>query len=54
MTRAFRRGRIYYLYRPSPFIDLYDDPRSRHWVVAEGQSTPPPAVAVADPVLPTA
>lgn len=29
---GFSRGRRYYLYKPSPYIDLYDDPRSRHWV----------------------
>jgi len=27
------RGHQYYLYRPSPYIDMYDDPRSRHWIV---------------------
>lgn len=30
---GFSKGRTYYLYRPSPYIDIYDDPRSRHWVV---------------------
>jgi hypothetical protein len=29
---GFARGRRYYLYRPSPYIDVYDDPRSRQWV----------------------
>ena len=29
---GFCRGRRYYLYRPTPYVDLYDDPRSRHWV----------------------
>ena len=29
---GFSRGRRYYLYQPSPYVDLYDDPRSRHWV----------------------
>jgi hypothetical protein len=28
----FNRGRHYYLYRPSPFIDIYDNPRTKHWV----------------------
>jgi hypothetical protein len=25
-------GRRYYLYRPNPYVDIYDDPRSGHWV----------------------
>jgi hypothetical protein len=29
---AFNRDRRYYLYRASPYIDVYDDPRSRNWV----------------------
>jgi hypothetical protein len=26
------RGRRYYLHRPNEFVDMYDDPRSRHWL----------------------
>jgi NACHT domain len=29
----FSRARRYYLYRPSGYIDIYEDPRSRHWIV---------------------
>jgi hypothetical protein len=28
----FGRRRRYYVYKPSPYIDLYDDPRCGHWV----------------------
>lgn len=37
----FEPDRRYYFYRPSPYIDMYDDPRSRHWVVATGESAVP-------------
>jgi hypothetical protein len=30
------RDRRYYLYRPNKFVDMYDDPRNRHWLVAGG------------------
>jgi hypothetical protein len=33
LVDGFARGRHYYLYRPNIFIDVYDDPRSRHWIV---------------------
>lgn len=29
----FSSARRYYLYRPSEYVDVYDDPRSRHWLV---------------------
>jgi hypothetical protein len=29
---AFAKGVRYYLYRPSEFVDMYDDPRSMHWL----------------------
>jgi hypothetical protein len=32
-TDAFNRDARYYLYRPIEFVDMYDDPRSRHWLV---------------------
>lgn len=32
----FERGRRYYLYRPSEYVDMYEDPRSRHWLVPGG------------------
>ncbi len=35
---GFSRGHHYYLYRPSPYIDIYDDPRSRHWVAERPRS----------------
>jgi hypothetical protein len=28
------RGRHYYIYRPNPYIDIYDDPNIRHWIRA--------------------
>ena len=28
----FSRDRHYYIYTPSEFVDVYDDPRSRHWL----------------------
>lgn len=28
------RANRYHLYRPNPYIDVYDDPRSRHWLAA--------------------
>ena len=33
MFDGFAPDRHYYLYRPNAFIDVYDDPRSRHWLV---------------------
>jgi len=30
---GFSRGCVYFLSRPNPYIDLYEDPRSRHWVL---------------------
>jgi hypothetical protein len=33
--RAFSRGRRWYLRRPNRYVDVYDDPQSRHWVTAE-------------------
>lgn len=29
----FRHDRRYYFYRPNEYVDVYDDPRSRHWLV---------------------
>jgi hypothetical protein len=29
---VFNRNRHYYLYRPNEFVDMYDDPMSRHWI----------------------
>src|SRR5262249_7613008 len=48
-TKVFLRGQKYYLYRPSPYIDVYDDSLCRHWMVADGQPKPAPASAVAEP-----
>jgi hypothetical protein len=31
--RAFGSEIRYYLYRPNEYVDVYDDPRSRHWLV---------------------
>jgi hypothetical protein len=36
----------YYVYRPNPYIDMYDDLRSRHWLTF-GSVRPP----VAEPVM---
>jgi NACHT domain len=33
---VFSEGRRYYLYRPNEYVDMYDDPRSRHWLVPGG------------------
>jgi hypothetical protein len=33
--QAFSRGRRWYLRRPHRYVDMYDDPQSRHWVTAE-------------------
>jgi hypothetical protein len=30
------RGRRNYFYRPNEFVDMYDDPRSRHWLGVAG------------------
>jgi hypothetical protein len=30
----------YHLYRPNPYVDAYDDPRSRHWLVPSITSSP--------------
>ncbi len=35
LSKAFDRGRRYYLYRPNPYVDVYDDPRSRLWLTRE-------------------
>ena len=32
-NRFFDRHERHYLYRPIEFVDMYDDPRSRHWLV---------------------
>jgi hypothetical protein len=32
-NRFFDRDERHYLYRPNEFVDMYDDPRSRHWLV---------------------
>lgn len=34
-NEAFDNGIHYYLYRPSEYIDAYDDPRSQHWLVLQ-------------------
>jgi hypothetical protein len=33
ILNTFSKGRRYYLYRPNVYVDMYDDPRSRHWLV---------------------
>src|SRR5215207_2194891 len=35
--RVASRTKRYHLYRPNPYIDVYDDPKSRHWLVSEPQ-----------------
>ncbi len=32
-TKYFERDRRFYLRRPNEYVDIYDDPRSRHWVI---------------------
>lgn len=48
LMQGFSRGRRYYLYRPSPYIDMYDDPCCRHWIVAAGRAASPSRVAAAE------
>jgi len=33
----FRGDRHYYLYRPNEFVDMYEDPKSRHWIIKPKQ-----------------
>jgi hypothetical protein len=35
-ANLWSRDRRYYLYRPNKFVDMYDGPRNRHWLVAGG------------------
>lgn len=37
----------YYLYRPNPYIDIYDDPQSRHWLTPGPERLPTTEPAVA-------
>ena len=52
LVEGFGRGRRYYLclYKPSPYIDMYDDPRCRHWVVVTRQLASPRQAAAGEPV----
>ena len=34
----FSSNRHYYLYRPNEFVDMYEDPKSRHWIIKPKQS----------------
>ncbi len=34
----FSGERHYYLYRPNEFVDMYEDPKSRHWITKPKQS----------------
>jgi hypothetical protein len=47
LVDAFDRDRRHHVYRPNVFVDAYDDPRSRHWLVAthddKSSSRPQPA-----------
>jgi hypothetical protein len=33
----FSGARHFYPYRPNPYVDAYDDPRSRHWLVPDAR-----------------
>jgi hypothetical protein len=38
------RGQLFYLHKPNEYVDVYDDPRSRHWLgVKAGSPTAPAA-----------
>jgi hypothetical protein len=39
-SQVFYAGQRYYVYRPSKYIDVYGDSRSRHWVVATPDTKP--------------
>jgi hypothetical protein len=33
----FNSSRHYYLYRPNEYVDMYEDPKSRHWIIKPKQ-----------------
>jgi len=37
-TVACARGSVWYLRKPNPFVDIYEDDRSRHWVTPEDEA----------------
>jgi len=37
------RGRKYYVYKPNEFVDVYDDPRSMHWLGVKNAAPTAPA-----------
>jgi hypothetical protein len=43
--QAFDHGQHLYLYRPNPYIDIYDDIRCRHWVQMVPPGDPSPGEA---------
>lgn len=45
LSASFDRGRRVYLRRPNPYADMYDDPRSAHWLVPDGQQLSAPTRA---------
>jgi hypothetical protein len=36
LMNVFNSNRWYYLYRPNKYVNVYDDPRSSHWLVSGG------------------
>jgi hypothetical protein len=37
------RGRRYYLHKPNEFVDVYDDPKSQHWLGVKPSGPTAPA-----------
>jgi hypothetical protein len=35
-AKLAQTGHRYYLYQPGQYIDMYEDPASRHWLVPGG------------------
>jgi energy-coupling factor transporter ATP-binding protein EcfA2 len=40
----FESDRFYYPYRPNEFVDMYEDPKSRHWVARSKDAQPVPTL----------
>lgn len=49
----FFGGERHHLYRSCPYVDLYDDPASRHWVVTEDQAPQWPVAATESDRVPS-
>jgi hypothetical protein len=38
-VNLFSGNRHFYPYRPNPYVDAYDDPKSRHWLLPDAPSS---------------